>query len=81
MLAVKGEGMKSFLYGHDRGVRICLRCHSWFLSEGAHTRFCTLCCAATEATEALPWQLQRSNGSSPLATTVATQEEVSEAVA
>jgi hypothetical protein len=73
--------MKSFLFGYDRGVRICLRCHSWFLSEGIHSRFCAPCCAEAETTEALPWRWQQSDGSSSLATTVGTREEVGETVA
>ena len=72
--------MKAFLFGHERGVRICLRCHSWFLAEGAHSRFCSLCCAKTETAEVFLWRPQQSHGSSPLAASVATREEVGEAV-
>jgi hypothetical protein len=72
--------MKSLLFSYDRGIRICLRCHSWFLSEGAHTRICALCCAETEAAVTLPWLSQQSYGASRLAATVATKEGIGEAV-
>jgi predicted amidophosphoribosyltransferase len=40
--------MKSMAWGYDRRVRMCVRCHSWFLSEGAHRRYCALCDAMSE---------------------------------
>jgi hypothetical protein len=40
--------MKFMTWGHDRRVRMCVRCHSWFFSEGAHRRFCALCDPVSE---------------------------------
>lgn len=34
---------------HDRGLKLCSRCWSWFASDGAHYRFCTPCRAARRA--------------------------------
>jgi hypothetical protein len=73
--------MKAFMFGHDRGVRICLRCHSWFLAEGAHTRFCAPCCAEAEATVELPWRSQQLKQSSHPSLTVAAGKEASEVIA
>jgi hypothetical protein len=73
--------MKAFMLGHDRGVRICLRCHSWFLAEGAHTRLCTPCGAETEAAVELPWRSRQLQPSSRARATVTAGKEVNEVVA
>ena len=72
--------MKAFMFGHDRGVRICLRCHSWFLAEGAHTRLCASCGAEAEAAMEWPWQSQQLNQFSRPGLTVAAGKEISEVV-
>jgi hypothetical protein len=28
---------------HDRGLKRCSRCWSWFVGEGSHQRFCIPC--------------------------------------
>jgi hypothetical protein len=45
--------------GYDRRVRLCGRCHSWFLTEGAHSRFCKSCRVESECALALPWLVQQ----------------------
>jgi hypothetical protein len=45
--------------GHDRRTRLCGRCHSWFLTEGAHSRFCESCRSESEYTLSLPWLVQQ----------------------
>jgi hypothetical protein len=73
--------MKAFMFGYDRRVRICLRCHSWFLAEGAHMRLCAPCSAEAETAVEFPWQSQQLNQSSRPNLTVAAGKEVSEVVA
>ena len=41
--------------GHDRRVRLCGRCHSWFLLQGVRSRFCESCRSESEQGLALPW--------------------------
>lgn len=41
--------------GYDRRARLCGRCHSWFLTEGARSRFCESCRTESECAVALPW--------------------------
>jgi hypothetical protein len=41
--------------GYDRRVRLCGRCHSWFLTEGARSRFCESCRLESECALVLPW--------------------------
>lgn len=54
-----GDEMKRNSFGHDHsGVRICGQCHRWFLSEGAHCRFCTSCRAEARSALDLPWVLR-----------------------
>jgi formate-dependent nitrite reductase cytochrome c552 subunit len=48
--------MKRYHFGFDHRVRICGQCHSWFLSEGAHSRFCAPCRAEAKRTLELPWE-------------------------
>jgi hypothetical protein len=72
--------MKAFLFGYDHGVRICLRCYSWFLAEGAHTRLCPPCAAEAETAVEFPWQSQQIHQSSRLSLTVAAGKEASEVV-
>ena len=40
--------------GYDRRARLCGRCHSWFLTEGARRRFCESCRIESEGALALP---------------------------
>jgi hypothetical protein len=42
--------MKYMTLGHDRRVRMCVRCHSWFFSEGAHRRVCASCDTVSDET-------------------------------
>jgi hypothetical protein len=45
--------------GHDRRTRLCGRCHGWFISEGARSRFCESCRLESESALALPWLMQQ----------------------
>ncbi len=45
--------------GHDRRTRLCGRCHSWFLTEGARSRFCKSCRLESEYALTLPWLVQQ----------------------
>lgn len=66
--------MKYMTFGHDRRVRMCVRCHSWFFSEGAHRRFCALCDTASE--ENIKQSEQQQSEPSRFIETVAIGEEV-----
>lgn len=50
--------MRHLLTGHDRRPRLCGRCHSWFLTEGAHSRFCESCRLEPGYARTLPWRAQ-----------------------
>ena len=52
--------MKRRYLGFDHRVRICGKCHSWFLSEGAHSRLCTLCCAEVKRAMERSWESSQS---------------------
>jgi hypothetical protein len=41
--------------GYDRRARLCGRCHNWFLTEGARSRFCDSCRVESECARAVPW--------------------------
>lgn len=43
----------------NRGLKRCLHCGSWFVTERAHSRFCTLCRAESRVLSALPWRPHR----------------------
>lgn len=44
--------------GRDRRVRLCGRCHSWFLMQGVRNRFCESCRSESESGLVLPWLAQ-----------------------
>jgi hypothetical protein len=48
--------MTRYSVGFDNRVRICGHCHSWFLSEGAHSRFCAPCRAEAKRALELSWE-------------------------
>jgi len=52
--------MKRRYSGFDHRVRLCGHCHSWFLSQGAHSRFCASCWAEMQHSLAQPWELEPS---------------------
>lgn len=56
--------------GHDRRVRLCGRCHSWFLTEGARSRFCESCRSESEHALSLPWLVQQEDESEAYAEAV-----------
>jgi len=43
----------------NRGLKYCLRCRSWFVAEGAHSRFCAPCRTEVRTTSALTWRPHR----------------------
>lgn len=51
--------MKQHHFGFDYRTRICQQCYGWFLSEGAHSRFCAPCRAEAMRTPELPWELEQ----------------------
>jgi hypothetical protein len=50
-----GRKMRSIIYGHDRRMRLCGRCHSWYVSEGSYSPYCAACQAEARSTPELPW--------------------------
>jgi hypothetical protein len=53
--------MKRHYLGFDHRVRLCGKCHGWFLSEGPHSRFCALCRAEAKHTLELPREAGQSD--------------------
>ena len=53
--------MKRYHFAFDRRVRICGQCHTWFLSEGAHSRMCDSCRAEAGRPAARFWDAEPSD--------------------
>ncbi len=53
--------------GYDRRVRLCGRCHSWFLMAGARSRFCESCRSESAHALSLPWLTPQDDDSETVA--------------